>query len=68
LTNGFRVELEKDNETLGKKIRLAKMQRIPYLIIAGEKEIEENDITVENRGNEKGEKMELLKFIEKITS
>ncbi|MBW6440828.1 hypothetical protein K0B03_02230 [Patescibacteria group bacterium] len=68
MTNGFRVELEKDNETLGKKIRLAKMQRIPYLIIAGEKEIEENDITVENRGNEKGEKMELLKFIEKITS
>ena len=68
LANGVRVKLDEDNETLGKKIRYAKMQKIPYLIIVGEKEIEDNNITIESRGSENGEKMELIKFIENITN
>lgn len=63
---GIRVELDETNETLGKKIRSAKMQKIPYLIVIGEKEMDEKTITVETRGGDKGEKQTLAEFAEKI--
>lgn len=44
-----RVELDLDNESLGKKIRNAKQEKIPYVVIVGEKEVESNTITVEGR-------------------
>lgn len=62
----IRTEINENNETLGKKIRSAKMQKIPYLIVIGEKEVEEKIITVEKRGGEKGEKLELINFIKII--
>lgn len=62
----IRVELDETNETLGKKIRSAKMQKIPYLIVIGEKEMDEKTITVETRGGDKGEKQTLAEFAEKI--
>jgi len=37
---GFRVELNNDNKTLGAKIREATLQKIPYMVIIGEKEFE----------------------------
>jgi len=63
----LRVELDESNETLGKKIRTAKMQKLPYLIVIGDKEIEEKMITVEKRGIEKGEQIPLDEFIGNIT-
>lgn len=63
--NNIRVELDRDNETLGKKIRNAKMQKIPYLVVVGEKEVEEKMVTVENRDGSKSEKMILTDFITK---
>jgi len=63
----IRVELDESNETLGKKIRSAKMQKIPYLVVIGEKEVEEKMITVETRGEEKGNKTSLADFIVKIS-
>jgi threonyl-tRNA synthetase len=66
---GVRTELDESNETLGKKIRGAKMQKIPYLIVLGDKEVEEKMITVEARGSEdKGVKTSLDDFITSITS
>lgn len=47
-----RAEIDDSNETLGKKVRQAKILKIPYTIIIGNKEIENNKVTVENR--EKG--------------
>ena len=49
--NHFRVELDQDDESLGKRIRTAKIQKIPYLIIIGDKEIEAKSVTVEHRGD-----------------
>ncbi|MDP3726344.1 MAG: threonine--tRNA ligase [bacterium] len=46
---GLRVELHDENETLGKKIREAKKQKIPYFAVLGDKEIESNTITLESR-------------------
>lgn len=62
---GIRVELDDSNESLGKKIRNAKMQKIPYIIVVGDKEKESNTITVEGRA-EKLENIEIEKFLEKL--
>ncbi|MEK7658523.1 MAG: threonine--tRNA ligase [Patescibacteria group bacterium] len=46
----IRIELKSENETLGKKIREAEMQKIPYLLIVGDKEISANAVSVRKRG------------------
>lgn len=48
---GIRVEINKNNETLGKKIREAEMQKIPYLLVIGDKEIEAESVAVRKRGD-----------------
>jgi len=45
----IRVELDDSNESLGKRIRNAKMRKIPYMIVIGDKEKEAGVITVEGR-------------------
>jgi threonyl-tRNA synthetase len=54
------------DDSLGKRIRYAKTQKIPYTVIIGDKDIEAGMITVEKRGQEKGEQMTLEAFKEKI--
>jgi threonyl-tRNA synthetase len=49
---GIRVELDQSGDSLGKKIRNAKTEKIPYTLVLGDKEIEAKTVTVENR--EKG--------------
>ena len=46
---GFRVELEDRNETLGKKIRFAEMDKIPYVLVVGDKEVESKTVAVRKR-------------------
>jgi threonyl-tRNA synthetase len=48
----IRVELDNSNESLGKKIRNAKIEKIPYLLVIGDKEVESKTVTIEHR--EKG--------------
>jgi threonyl-tRNA synthetase len=48
--NNIRVQVKNENETLGKKIRESEMQKIPYLLIIGDKEIEANSVSVRQRG------------------
>ncbi|HCC60358.1 MAG: threonine--tRNA ligase [Candidatus Staskawiczbacteria bacterium RIFOXYC1_FULL_37_43] len=64
--NNLRVELRDENETLGKKIREAEMQKIPYLLILGDKEISASAVSVRARGKGDDGQMPLEKFIEKI--
>ena len=45
----IRVELERRNETLSKKIKLAENDKIPYTLIIGDKEIENNEVTARKR-------------------
>lgn len=47
---GIRAELHDQNETLGKKIRNAEMQKVPYLLIVGDKEVEAQTVAVRKRG------------------
>ena len=48
----YRVSVSMENETLGKKIRNAEMKKIPYSLIVGDKEIEQNAVNV--RHNKEG--------------
>ncbi len=50
---GIRAEVDVANESLGKKIRAAKGEKIPYLLVVGDKEIEDQTATLEARGDEK---------------
>ncbi len=47
--NGIRVEVDDRNEKTGYKIREAQLQKIPYMLIVGAKEVEENTISVRSR-------------------
>ncbi len=46
---GFRIELDDSNESMGKKIRTAKKDRLPYFIVIGDKEVEGRTVTLESR-------------------
>ncbi len=61
----IRVELDDSNESLGKRIRNAKMQKVPYLVVIGDKEKDAHVITVEGRV-EKLEGLTVEQFIEKL--
>jgi threonyl-tRNA synthetase len=49
---GFRVECDLRNETIGLKIREHAMQRVPYQLIVGAKEVENNTVAVRTRNGE----------------
>ena len=59
---GIRVEVSDPNETLGKRIRESEMQKIPYVLVVGEKEEPENTASVRHyrRGQEGAEKIDVL--------
>jgi threonyl-tRNA synthetase len=46
---GFRVEVDARNESLGKRIREGRMQRIPYMLIVGDKEVSSGMVSVRKR-------------------
>lgn len=46
---GIRSELDDANETLGRKVRSAKLEKVPYWIVVGEKEEKEKTVTLESR-------------------
>lgn len=46
---GIRVETDDRNEKLGYKIRSAQMEKVPYMLIVGEKEVEEGTVSVRKR-------------------
>jgi threonyl-tRNA synthetase len=48
-TAGVRVQLDDDNETLGKRIRNNKVKKVPYMVVIGAKEVEAQTITAESR-------------------
>lgn len=64
--NNIRTKLFSDDETLGKRIREAEMQKIPYIIVVGDKEKESRTIAVRSRSNKETEIMPLEKFIKQI--
>lgn len=49
LAVGIRAELDNSNDSMGKKIRTAKQERLPYFIVVGDKEVADKKVTLESR-------------------
>lgn len=64
--NGLRVEVDGRVEKVGFKIREAQLEKVPYMVIVGEKEEAENNISVRSRDEGELGNVELAKFIEDI--
>ncbi|PIP33463.1 threonine--tRNA ligase [Candidatus Falkowbacteria bacterium CG_4_10_14_0_2_um_filter_48_10] len=63
---GLRAETDSANETVGNKIRRAIGQKIPYLVVLGDKEIASNELAVRRRGAEKSENINKKDFIARL--
>ncbi|MBI4846056.1 MAG: threonine--tRNA ligase [Candidatus Omnitrophica bacterium] len=64
---GIRAEADLRSEKVGYKIREAVMQKIPYIVVVGEKEVESNTVSVRReRGDEKGNVVNGIGFTEFI--
>ena len=66
LENDIRAEIDQRNETLGYKIRDAQTQKVPYMIIVGEKEEKRGNISVRKRTKEDLGNMTFNEFLELI--
>jgi threonyl-tRNA synthetase len=64
---GIRAEADYANESLGKKIREAKLEKVPYLLVVGDKEVAARTVSVESRDKGKLDAMPLDAFMEKVT-
>ncbi len=64
---GLRTELDQRDERIGNKIRVARLERVPYMLILGEKELEEGRITVRSRDTGEQQSMELTEFVRIVT-
>ena len=62
----FRVEINEQKETLGKKIRQGEVQKIPFLIIVGEKEQKNNTINIREHGQKDQKEIKLDAFIKTL--
>ena len=65
-SKGIRVELDDREEKMGYKIREAQLQKVPYMLIIGDKEVEENKASMRSRDKGDLGSIEKEKFIEKI--
>ncbi|MFT7507074.1 MAG: threonyl-tRNA synthetase [Acidimicrobiales bacterium] len=64
---GFRVELDDENESMGKKIRNAKKNKLPYFIVIGDQEVEGKTVTLESRDTESNETLSIENLLSKLT-
>jgi len=64
---GVRVEVDARNEKMNAKIREHAIQKVPFLLVVGDKEAEAGKVNVRTRGKEKTEDLPTAEFVEKIS-
>ena len=62
----IRVELDTRNESIGKKIREAELQKIPFIFVIGDKEAAGETINVRTRGEKETKTISLEEFLKKM--
>jgi threonyl-tRNA synthetase len=67
IAEGIRAELDTRSEKIGFKIREAAMEKVPYILVAGDKEVEQNMVAVRERGGKDLGAMPLEDFLKGIT-
>ncbi len=65
---GVRVAVDRTNEKVGAKIRVARLDRVPYILVLGAKEVEDGTVSVRHRDNEDLATMTLEEFTQQITT
>lgn len=63
---GIRADIDPADETLGNRIRKASHEKIPYIVVVGDKELEGGDWMIRIRGQEKQEKIPKSDFIARL--
>ncbi len=63
-----RVVLDASNESLGKRIRAAELNKIPYTLVVGEREVSQGQVAVRHYTRGQEGSIDLSEFVEKITS
>lgn len=66
--NDFRAKSDLRSEKINYKIREHSLQKIPYILIIGEKEVNENKVSIREFGSKKEESLSLEEFIKKISN
>ncbi|MBM7838490.1 threonyl-tRNA synthetase [Alkalihalobacillus xiaoxiensis] len=64
---GVRVEIDDRDEKLGYKIRELQMQKIPYMLVLGDKEVEAGAVNIRKYGENNSESRPLQQFIEQVS-
>jgi threonyl-tRNA synthetase len=65
---GVRVSVDRTNEKVGAKIRTARLDRVPYMLVLGAKEVEDGTVSIRHRDHEELATMTLEEFTAKITT
>jgi threonyl-tRNA synthetase len=63
---GFRLQIKDENETISKKIREGELQKIPYLLVLGDKEMKRKSVRIRKRGKGDLGMVGLNKFLEMV--
>ena len=66
MLNGIRAKLDDRNEKIGYKIREAQLEKVPYMLIIGNKEVENNQVGVRSHKDGDIGAMNTKEFVEKI--
>ena len=64
--SGIRVEKDLRNEKIGFKIREAQLQKIPYMIVLGDKEVETSTLSVRRRRSKETRTLDLKTFLNEV--
>jgi threonyl-tRNA synthetase len=65
---GLRVELDDRAEKLGYRVREAQVQKVPYVLVVGEREAREGTVSVRRRGGEDAGVMPVERFLAEVTA
>ncbi|MEI7908206.1 MAG: threonine--tRNA ligase [Verrucomicrobiota bacterium] len=63
---GIRVSVDRSNDKIGAKIRLARLDRVPYMLVIGAREVEDGTVSIRHRDNEDLTNKPLPEFIAAI--
>ena len=63
---GIRCEVDKRSEKIGYKIREAKLEKVPYILVVGDKEAEDGTVNVNKRGVEEKETLSISDFVARV--
>ena len=64
---GYRTEVDERSEKIGYKIRAARNERVPYILVVGEKEEESDTVSVRRRDDGENQDLGTLTFDELLT-